>query len=69
MHIQVKQLVYELSLPKYALFATYTLHFTKHSVGRNMEWSNFQHGRVDFVKFGSESVKIIRLRFLICFTF
>ena len=25
-------------------------------VGQKMEWSTFQHGRVDFVKFGSERI-------------
>ena len=47
----------DLSLLKYVLFATRILNFTKFPAGRKMEWSNFQHGRVDFVKFGSERVR------------
>ena len=58
MHIQVRQLVLkDLSLLKYALFATWTLHITKSRVGRTMEWSNFHHRKVDFVEFGCKRVE------------
>ena len=48
----------EQSLLKSTLFATYTLNFTKFPVAGKMVWSNFQHERVDFVKFSSEGVNL-----------
>ena len=42
---------------KYTLFAILTLNSSKFPVSRKMEWSNFQHGRVEFVKFGMERLK------------
>ena len=47
----------ELSHMKYELFATRTFIFYRISSGRNIEWSNKQYGRVDFVKFINERVK------------
>ena len=46
----------ELSPQKTALFATYTFNSTTFHVRRTMEWPNFQHLKVDFKKFGSDSV-------------
>ena len=43
----------ELYVLKPALFATKALDLTKFHVKRKIEWFNFQHGRVDFVEFGS----------------
>ena len=45
------------SLLNSALFVTSALNFTKFPVGREMEWFNLQHRKVDFVKFGIEKVE------------
>ena len=51
----------EVSLLKSALFTTSTLNLTKFPMELNMELSNFQHGRVDFLKIGSERVNRMRV--------